>query len=213
MRIFFENKFFIFLSEADYRAVSSSVYGEESGPMCNIGEGKTPTPEELLERVGTHHRLTIVAPDAEECFERFVTQMPIVRAAGGLVESDAGDVLVITRKGWRDLPKGHIDEGEEPEEAAIREVQEETGLQEVEIIAPLCTTRHFHRAYGHWEVKQTEWYLMHAPGEEPVLYPEEGESISAAEWLRGRRLWQAVEESYSTIKIVFEEFLKYKVNN
>ena len=213
MRIFFENKFFIFLSEADDRAVSSSECGEKCGPMCNIGEGTTPTPEELLERVGAHHRLTIVAPDAEECFERFVAQMPIVRAAGGLVESDAGDVLVITRKGWRDLPKGHIDEGEEPEEAAIREVQEETGLQEVEIVAPLCTTHHFHRAYGRWEVKQTEWYIMHAPGEEPALMPEEGESISAAEWLRGRRLWMAVEESYSTIKIVFEEFLKHKVNN
>lgn len=213
MRIFFENKFFFFLSEADYRAVSQSDCGEETAPMLHIEAGVTPSPEELLESIGSHHSLTIVAPDAEECLVRFVAQMPVVRAAGGLVESDAGDVLMITRKGWRDLPKGHIDAGESPEEAAIREVQEETGLQEVDIVAPLCTTRHFHRAYGRWEVKQTEWYLMHAPGEEPALTPEEGESITAAEWLRARRLWQAVEESYSTIKEVFEEFLKFKVNN
>lgn len=213
MRLFFENKFFIFLSEADYRAVSNSECEPQKAPMLHIGHDRTPSPEEFLEAVGTHHSLYIVSPSAEECYERFASQMPIVRAAGGLVENEAGDVLIITRKGWRDLPKGHIDEGESPEEAAIREVREETGLQDVDIVAPLCTTRHFHRAYGRWEIKQTEWFLMYAAGEEPALCPEEGENITAAEWLRARRLWQAVGESYSTIRDVFEEFLKYKVNN
>lgn len=213
MRIFFENKFFIFLSEADYRAVSTSEGATLSAPMLHIGAHNTPTPENLLDAIGTHHSLYVVSPNAEECLARFSSQMPVVRAAGGLVENGAGDVLIITRKGWRDLPKGHIDEGESPEECAIREVQEETGLQEVEIVAPLCTTRHFHRAYGRWEIKECEWLLMYAPGEEPALCPEEGESITAAEWLRARRLWQAVGESYSTIKEVFEEFLKYKLNN
>lgn len=213
MRLFFENKFFDFLSEADYRAVSNSLGESDTSPILHIEEGRTPTPEELLCAAGAKSCLRIVATDGERCGERFCSSLPIVKAAGGLVENDLGDILVITRKGWRDLPKGHIDEGENSEEAALREVREETGLQEVEIVEPLCITRHFHRAYGRWEIKQTEWFLMHAPGEEPMLTPEEGESISAAEWLRGRRLWQAVEESYSTIKVVFEEFLKYKVNN
>ena len=213
MRLFFENKFFIFSSEADYRAVSSLAEEGKKTPILHIGQDATPTPEELLAAVGSNRSLVILSPDGEAAGKRFIAQMPIVRAAGGLVENDRGDILIITRKGWRDLPKGHIDEGENAEEAALREVQEETGLQEAEIVAPLCTTRHFHRAYGRWEVKQTEWFLMFAPGEEPALTPEEGESITAAEWLGGRRLWQAVEESYSTIKLVFEEFLKYKVNN
>lgn len=213
MRLFFENKFFDFSSEADYVEVSNSAEHHASSPILHIEEGKTPTPEELLATVGENQSLMILSPDGERCGERFCAQMPIVRAAGGLVENSAGDILVITRKGWRDLPKGHIDEGESPEEAAIREVGEECGLQEVEIVAPLCTTRHFHRAYGRWEIKQTEWFLMCAAGENPELTPEEGESITAAEWLRARRLWQAVEESYSTIKVVFEEFLIHKVNN
>lgn len=194
-------------------AVSNSAEGITSAPILHIEEDKIPTPEELLAAVGSNRSLIVLSPDGEKCGELFCAQMPIVRAAGGLVENERGDILVITRKGWRDLPKGHIDEGESPEEAALREVGEETGLQEVEIVAPLCTTRHFHRAYGRWEVKQTEWYLMYAAGEEPALSPEEGESITAAEWLAGRRLWQAVDESYSTIKVVFEEFLKYKVGN
>ncbi|MBQ8272547.1 MAG: NUDIX domain-containing protein [Tidjanibacter sp.] len=213
MRLFFENKFFDFLSEADYVEVSTPSCESRNTPILHIGQDEVPTPEELLAAVGDNRSLVILAPDGEAAGERFCAQMPIVRAAGGLVENEKGDILIITRKGWRDLPKGHIDEGESAEEAALREVQEETGLQEAEIVAPLCTTRHFHCAYGRWEVKQTEWFLMFAPGEEPALSPEEGESISAAEWLGGRRLWQAVDESYSTIKVVFEEFLKYKVGN
>lgn len=213
MRLFFENKFFIFSSVADFATVSNSVSEGTECPNLKIEGNSTPTPEELLEAIGKGHKLYLVAENAEECFERFCSQMPIVRAAGGVVENDNGDVLIMTRKGWRDLPKGHIDEGESAEEAAVREVQEETGLQEVFIIAPLCPTYHFHNAYGRWEIKQTEWFLMHAPGENPAVYPEAEEAITAVEWLRGRRLWRAVDESYSTIKMVFEKFLEYKVNS
>lgn len=212
MRLFYENKFFNFISEADYRAVSSLSEGDAVGPILHIGAEKVPSPEELLAAIGEAHSLIIIAHDKEEALKAFCEQMPIVRAAGGVVENDLGDVLMMTRKGWRDLPKGHIDEGESAEEAAVREVMEECGLQAVEIVAPLCTTRHFHRAYGRWEIKQTEWFLMYAAGENPTLTPEADEGITSAEWLRARRLWQAVGESYSTIKEVFEEFLKIKVN-
>lgn len=212
MRLFFENKFFDFISVADFATLSNLATEHTKCPNLKI-EGTTPTPEELLSAIGGEKKLLVVAEDAKECLERFCAQMPIVRAAGGIVENDGGDVLFMTRKGWRDLPKGHIDEGESSQEAAIREVMEETGLQDVFIVAPLHTTYHFHNAYGRWEIKQTDWYLMHAPGENPALYPECEENITAVEWLRGRRLWQAVEESYSTIKELFEAYLKYKVND
>lgn len=213
MRLFFENNFYDFISEADFRALSPRPEESPEVAIVHLTEGATPSPEELLAHTEGKRRLLIIAPDAESCQERFCGQMPTVCAAGGVVENEAGGILIMTRKGWRDLPKGHIDEGESAAEAALREVCEETGLQEVEIVAPLCTTRHFHRAYGHWEIKQTEWFLMFAPGKEPELTPEEEEGISAVEWLTGRRLWTAVDGSYSTIKWVFENYLKYKVGN
>lgn len=212
MRLFYENKFFHFIGSADYVALTTAHPEEDAWPNLTIGPSITLTPEALLEAVGEKSKLYVVAPDAEESFLRFCSSMPTVRAAGGVVENEVGGVLIMTRKGWRDLPKGHIDEGESPEEAAVREVREETGLCDVAIVAPLCTTCHFHRAYGRWEIKQTEWFLMYAPGEEPELTPEEGENITAVEWLTGRRLWNAVEESYSTTKIVFENFLKLKMD-
>lgn len=211
MRLFFENKFFFFISEADFAEVSKATAEHPDAPNLKIEGESVPTPETLLEAIGSARKLYVVAENKEKCFAQFCAEMPIVRAAGGLVENDGGDILIMTRKGWRDLPKGHIDEGESAEEAAVREVQEETGLLDVEIVAPLCSTYHFHNAYGRWEIKETVWFLMHAVGENPAIYPEEGESITAVEWLRGRRLWQAVEDSYSTIRVVFEKFLEYKV--
>lgn len=211
MRIFFENKFFFFTSGADFVAVGNTISGGRQMATLRLEPGATPSPEQLLEVADGYIGVTIVAPDAEELFARFCASLPTVRAAGGVVENESGSVLMMTRKGWPDLPKGHIEEGETDEQAAIREVCEETGLSEVEIVTHLCTTRHIHNAYGRWEIKQTEWYLMFAPGEEPELSPETEEQITAVEWLRGRRLWQAVDKSYSTIKLVFEKFIEYKV--
>lgn len=211
MRLFFENKFFDFISEADYRALSPTGPEDDSCLVVHLSTLESPTPEKLVELSRGKRKVVIVAEKAHEALELFTSSMPVVRAAGGVVENDLGEILIMTRKGWRDLPKGHIEEGESAEEAAIREVCEETGLQEVEIITHLTTTRHFHNAYGRWEIKETEWFLMHSPGESPELSPEEGEMITAVEWMRSRRLWQAVEESYSTIKEVFEKFLEYSI--
>lgn len=52
-----------------------------------------------------------------------------VRAAGAVLENDAGEVAVIYRPKYDDwtLPKGKLEPGETEEEAAVREVEEETG--------------------------------------------------------------------------------------
>ena len=57
-----------------------------------------------------------------------------IEAAGGIIISEKGELLMIFRRGKWDLPKGKIDQGETPPQAAIREVKEETGLSMVELI-------------------------------------------------------------------------------
>lgn len=56
--------------------------------------------------------------------------MTQVRAAGGVVVADDGRIALIHRPRYEDwsLPKGKLDEGESWEDAAVREVQEETGV-------------------------------------------------------------------------------------
>jgi len=60
------------------------------------------------------------------------------RAAGGVVVHDH-EVLVLLRPSRDEvrLPKGHIDPGETAEQAAIREVAEESGYEQLEVLADL----------------------------------------------------------------------------
>jgi 8-oxo-dGTP pyrophosphatase MutT (NUDIX family) len=59
-------------------------------------------------------------------------------AAGGVVFHD-GEVLLLDRpdRGEVRLPKGHIEEGESPVEAALREVREEAGYAHLDVVADL----------------------------------------------------------------------------
>ena len=62
----------------------------------------------------------------------------LFRSAGGVVVGPGNKIAVTCQNGdsWS-LPKGHLDEGEDSETAAVREIQEETGIQDVKIIEKL----------------------------------------------------------------------------
>lgn len=105
-----------------------------------------------------------------------------VEAAGGLVLSPSGKVLFILRLGHWDLPKGKIDPGESPQEAALREVEEETGLRELELREKISTTYHTYRSpSGKRMLKITHWFRMLAPAEMPLV-PQSEEGIAEAVW-------------------------------
>jgi 8-oxo-dGTP pyrophosphatase MutT (NUDIX family) len=60
------------------------------------------------------------------------------QTAGGVVVSKKGKVLVVNQRGnsWS-LPKGHIEEGEDAKAAAIREIEEETGILRLTLVKSL----------------------------------------------------------------------------
>ena len=59
-----------------------------------------------------------------------------------------------------DLPKGKVDKGESIENAAVREVEEETGVTGLVIEKFLRTTYHVFKRNGEYQLKQTHWFLM-----------------------------------------------------
>lgn len=99
------------------------------------------------------------------------------RAAGGGI-----DVLLIqhsTHHGWS-FPKGWVEPGETPQQAAVREVEEESGARAA-IIADLPPTRYFFVNKEHRRVAKTvTWYLMRYLGEGNQTHAHE---VSAVEWL------------------------------
>lgn len=95
-------------------------------------------------------------------------------AAGGVVVID-NQFVAIERHGIPDLPKGHIELGETPEVAAIREVEEETGITKLEIIKELPSTWHCYLLDNQWTIKKTSWYLMKTnSGMKNIPQTEEG---------------------------------------
>ena len=95
-------------------------------------------------------------------------------AAGGVVVID-NQFVAIERNGIPDLPKGHIEKGESPEDAALREVEEETGITNLKIIKELPSTWHCYLLNNQWTIKKTSWFLMRTKsGMKNIPQTEEG---------------------------------------
>lgn len=105
-----------------------------------------------------------------------------VGAAGGLVRHDSGKYLFIEKKGRLDLPKGHIESGEEPEECAMREVHEECGISGHSIVKPLQPSYHTYTWESISYLKKTSWFLMEYHGD-MITEPQVNEGITKVEWL------------------------------
>jgi len=74
-------------------------------------------------------------------------------------------------KSWV-LPKGHVEEGESIEQAALREIYEETGLGNVQLITHLGTiARESVKSNGDIEQKTIHLYLAYAPGDNSAQVP------------------------------------------
>ncbi len=83
-------------------------------------------------------------------------------------------------KNWG-LPKGHVEASEGPDAAALREVQEETGLDDLRLGPDLGTIDWHFRARGRLVHKYCSFYLMTSATGDPV--PEADEGISECRWL------------------------------
>ena len=71
--------------------------------------------------------LQVVCEDVKSAYKSCFKDFKKITAGGGIVESEHG-FLLIKRKGMWDLPKGKQDKGEEIEQTAIREIEEECGI-------------------------------------------------------------------------------------
>jgi len=93
------------------------------------------------------------------CLKIFATNIHLLKQQEVLVKNQKSEYLLIKRLGIWDLPKGKIDKGETTSEAAVREVREETGLKNIEIIGQLPDTFHIYNQKGKWLLKKTYWFL------------------------------------------------------
>jgi 8-oxo-dGTP pyrophosphatase MutT (NUDIX family) len=143
-------------------------------------------------------------PDEREIMKTLKSKIPLNKAGGGLVYNKKGQVLFIFRGGKWDLPKGGIEKGEEIETTAMREVTEETGVDQLRITRKLQKTYHVFKRNGVYKLKITHWFEMQSDFEGiPVGQIEE--DIEKAIWIDPSQISEILENSYENIKLLFEE--------
>ena len=105
-------------------------------------------------------------------------------SAGGVVfrRGEQPSILLIRDpyENWG-LPKGHIEGGETPAQAALREVEEETGLAHLAVVAQLPTIDWYFRDRGRLVHKFCHFFLLEAGLGETV--PQLDEGITECQWL------------------------------
>lgn len=122
--------------------------------------------------------------------------------SGGMVfrRNKSGKIEILLIQDAKDrwtIPKGHIEEGEAPKDTAAREVKEETGLQEVEVLNWLGKINFRYRRATSLVLMTTEIFLIQAKGDTNKLKPED--------WMNGIG-WFGAHEALD--KIAYEDISK-----
>jgi 8-oxo-dGTP pyrophosphatase MutT (NUDIX family) len=114
---------------------------------------------------------------------RHARRARVETSSGGVVFRRIGAVEFLLIRDPYDnwgLPKGHIEGGETPQQAAVREVEEETGLRELELVAQLPTIDWFFRVRGKLVHKFCHFFLLQCTAGDPV--PQVDEGITECIW-------------------------------
>ncbi len=133
-----------------------------------------------LETSEKFEHIVVFDANLEQMWVDFQRIFKLITAAGGAVFNTENKVLMIHRRGSWDLPKGKMDPGETPEQTAVREVQEETGLGQITLGQHLIDTWHTYEMKGKRVLKTTHWYRMQTT--ENQLVPQTEEDIEQAVW-------------------------------
>ena len=139
----------------------------------------------------------------ERIFEEICTKFKKITAAGGLVKNSKNEILIIYRYSHWDLPKGWHEDNESIEQTAIREVEEECGLNELELITPIIKTYHIYIQNQVWILKETHWFeLYYKKNKQPK--PQQEEGIEEVKWVSAGRLPEYLNKTYPSVKEVFK---------
>jgi 8-oxo-dGTP pyrophosphatase MutT (NUDIX family) len=195
-KIYFNNKPLFITSEIT-KELAELLHHEET---VLIDELNVQTVKAMLHEMEAQkiHAGVFLHDDVEAVMKAFKKKFVLIKAAGGLIHTKDDDLLLIFRRGKWDLPKGKLDDGEDLETCAVREVNEETGLENVKIEKPLCITYHTYYQEGKHILKESHWFLMKAKKQTNLL-PQLEENIDKCEWVPIGQLSIYMENTHASI--------------
>ena len=148
---------------------------------------KKPKEEQIKEALKVSKNATkplkiLLLGNPDKMLKRVILEFKYKIAAGGVVEHSDGKILLMKRLGKWDLPKGKLDKGETIEECALREIEEETGANELSVQSSFAETYHTYYRNDKWIIKHTHWYIV-ACADDSHLTPQLEEDIEQVSWV------------------------------
>lgn len=165
-----------------------------------VDELTTPAINALLHEIKkeSFHAGVLLHPDLSALRKSFFKHFTLLQAAGGLVLNEKDAFLMIYRLGKWDLPKGKLEDGEDLATCAVREVEEETGLQQIELLHKIGCTYHTYDQFGKHILKETHWYQMRTHSQQSLV-PQTEEGIEKLEWGNRGALPDYLANTYASI--------------
>jgi 8-oxo-dGTP pyrophosphatase MutT (NUDIX family) len=191
----------ILLTE-DYQAAMQQFSMNNAFIMFNFTRQKASDLVDLL--MISELEDAIIVGDPEKNLDTLKRAFRVIKAGGGVVFNNRNELLFIYRRKKWDLPKGKLDQGESIEKCAVREVYEETGIRNPEIVRKLCNTYHLYLETS-VILKETVWYLMFT--ENTWLKPQREEGIKKAIWVHKNNIRYQLRNTYPSIIDIFEVLL------
>lgn len=187
----------------------------------NIGKQYTAIPIKDIEfkklikdiKKGKLKYVNLYHPDKTTLDSILLEKLPVVVAAGGMVYNSKQQILFIKRNNRWDLPKGRVEKNERLEDAAVREVEEETGVKDIELGKFITKTYHVFKRNKKWKLKVTYWYEMHSDYQ-GKLKPQKEEGIKKVKWKNFEQSQRALKNTYENVKLLFpKEYLLFHPND
>ena len=161
----------------------------------------------LLQKIDASNSLTIYLyhTDIKFLWNEFKKKFKIIEAAGGVVLNNKKEILFIYRLDKWDLPKGKVEKGEEIRETAIREVQEECGIVNLDLKEFLMKTYHIYDEKEDQILKISHWFKMKS--NEKYFIPQLEEDITKVEWKDNNEVQNALKNTYPNIKLLIKSLI------
>lgn len=197
-KVFIKNRPLFFISSSDINLQVGLNFS--ISVACSIQDQLI----ELLDKIPEEFPVCIFSEDPESAINLFFSGYDFVEAAGGIVQRKE-KFLFIKRNGFWDIPKGKIELNESIEDAAIREVAEECGIDGVELGEKLCITYHVYDYNKIPTIKKTYWYKMNYAGKKSVKAQKE-ERITKVVWKASDELQKIRKNTFASILEVIDAY-------
>ena len=143
----------------------------------------------------------------EELWKNFRNNFKNIEAAGGVIFNKKNEFLYIERRGFIDLPKGKREQNESIENTALREVNEECGISELQIIEQLPQTYHIYE--NNTILKTNYWFKMNYSGNQSPI-PQLEEEISKVVFADKKTALELSNKSFPSLRPLFEYIYNLK---